>query len=391
MGWYSEPFWVRLPHTLFGTGTVKQVGKLVKQLGGKKVLVVTDPGVVRAGLLDYVKQPLEEEGIKFGVFDRCEPNCPIKVVQRCAQDAKEGNYDLMIGLGGGSAMDATKLASIAAASGVTKLESIRQYAVSGLPRRGLPKILIPTTAGTGSEISPVAVFVDTDNIKKDPRHEYLLGNIAIVDPLMIQYLPPEITAQTGMDALTHAFEAYLCSTPNIVADTMAEMAIKLISDNLRPACYDGAHNLDARYNMAIAATYAMASLFISGFSIYHPMGHSLQIEARTTHGISLYLVMAPIMEFNLMSTPNRFARIAELMGEKVEGLPLREAARKSINAVKQLGTDIGLPQRLRDIGVKKDQIPKFVDILFTTSAARVKANVPPLSQEDATRIYESVW
>lgn len=194
-----------------------------------------------------------------------------------------------------------------------------QYAVSGPPRRGLPQILIPTTAGTGSEISPVAVFVDTDNIKKAIRHEYTLGNIAIVDPLMTQYLPPEITAQTGIDALTHAFEGYLCPTPNIVADMIAEMAIKLISENLRPAYDDGAHNLDARYNMAIAATYAMSTLFISGLSIYHPMGHSLQIEARTTHGISLYLVMAPIMEFNLTTTPNRFARIAELMGEKNRG------------------------------------------------------------------------
>jgi len=388
---FSEPFWVRLPYTLIGSGTVNQVGKLAKQLGGKKVLVVTDPGVIQAGLLDYVKQSLEKEGVKVGVFGRCEPNCPVKVVQSCAQYAKEGNYDLMIGLGGGSTMDTTKLASIAAASGNTELESIRQYVVSGPPRRGLPKILIPTTAGTGSEISLSAVLVDTDNVKKSVLHEYNLSNIAIVDPLMTQYLPPEITAQTGMDALTHAFEGYLCPTPNIVADTLAEMTIKLIAENLRPAYRDGAHNMEARYNMAIAATYAMASPFIAGFSIYHAMGHSLQIEARTTHGISLYLVMPPVMEFNLMTTPDRFARIAELMGEKTEGLSQRGAARKSIDAVEKLGTDIGLPQRLRDIGVKKDQIPKFVDILFTTNVRRVKTNVPPVSRDDAAKMYESIW
>jgi len=121
------------------------------------------------------------------------------------------------------------------------------------------------------------------------------------------------------------------------------------------------------------------------------MGHSLQIEARTTHGISLYLVMPPVMEFNLMTTPDRFARIAELMGEKTEGLSQRGAARKSIDAVEKLGTDIGLPQRLRDIGVKKDQIPKFVDILFTTNVRRVKTNVPPVSRDDAAKMYESIW
>ena len=385
---HSEPFWVRLPYTLTGSGTVNQVGKLAKQLGGKRVLVVTDPGVVQAGLLSYVEQSLEKEGVNFGVFDRCEPNCPIGVVQSCARYAKEGEYDLMIGLGGGSTMDVTKLASIAAVSENPELENI---GLSGPPRRGLPKILIPTTAGTGSEISPSAVLVDTDNVKKSVSSEYNLSNIAIVDPLMTQHLPPEITAQTGMDALTHAFEGYLCSTPNIVADTLAEMAIKLISENLRSAYRDGAHDLEARYAMAIAATYAMASPFASGFSVYHAIGHSLQIEAKTTHGISLYLVMPPVMEFNLMTTSDRFARIAELMGEEIEGLSQREAARKSIDAVKKLGADIGLPQRLRDIGVKKDQLPRFVDILFTTNGSRVKANVPPISREDATRMYEAIW
>jgi len=391
MGWYSEPFWVRLPYTLIGTGTVGQVGELTKHLGGKKALIVTDPGVVQAGLLDKVKQPLEKEGIEFGVFDNCEPNCPLNVVQSCAQFAKEGGYDLVIGLGGGSVMDAAKLASIAATTEDITLESISKYIVSGPPGCGLPKILIATTAGTGAEISPIAVVVDVDGVKKAVRHEYCLANIAIIDPLMTQYLPPAITAQTGMDALTHAFEGYLCPRPNILADTLAEMTIKLISDNLRPAYHNGTQNLEARYNMAIAATYAMSTIPMAGVSLYHAMGHSLQIEAKTTHGISLYLVMPPVMEFNLMATPQRFARIAELMGENIDGLPLREAALKSIDAVKQLAIDIGLPQRLRDIGVKKEQIPKFVDILFTTYAERAKTNTPPLSRENAARLYELIW
>lgn len=389
MGWYSEPFWVRLPYTLIGTGTVGRVGELTKHLGGKKILIVTDSGVVQAGLLDKVKEPLEKESIEFGIFDSCEPNCPVDVVQRCAQFAKGGGYNLMIGLGGGSTLDTTKLASIAAATGDITLESIRNYVTGELPAPGLPKILIPTTAGTGSEISPVAVLVDVDGVKKAVKHEYCLANIAIVDPSMTQYLPAEITAHTGIDALSHVFEAYLCTTPNILSDTMAEMTIKLVSENLRVAYYNG--SLEARYNMAIAATYAMSTVFMSGLSLYHAMGQSLQIEAKTTHGISLYLVMPPIMEFNLMATPQRFARIAELMGEKIEGLPLRKAALKSIDAVKQLGTDIGLPQRLRDIGVKKEQIPRFVDILFTTYAERTRTNARPLSRQDATKLYESIW
>jgi len=386
-----KPFWVRIPYTLIGTGAVDNVGALAKELGGKKILIVTDQGVVQAGLVDKVKQSLEKEGIEFGIFDSCEPDAPVNVIKSCAQFAKEGGYDLVIGLGGGSVMDAAKLASIAATTEDITLESISKYIVSGPPGPGLPKILIATTAGTGSEISPIAVVVDVDGVKKAVRHEYCLTNIAIVDPLMTKYLPPAITAQTGMDALTHAFEGYLCPRPNILADTLAEMTIELISDNLRPAYHNGTEYLEARYNMAIASTYAMSTIPMAGVSLYHAMGHSLQIEAKTTHGISLYLVMPPVMEFNLMATPQRFARIAELMGENIEGLPLREAALKSIYAVKQLGTDIGLPQRLRDIRVKKEQIPKFVDILFTTYATRVTTNTPPLSREDATRLYESIW
>jgi alcohol dehydrogenase class IV len=380
---------------LIGTGTVEQLGEMVKHLGGNKVLVVTDPGVVQAGLLEKVKQPLEKEHIEFGVFDKCEPDCPVNVTQNCAQFAAAGGYDLLVGLGGGSTLDTTKLVSVAAAAEDISLENISSHVVNGPPRRGLQTILIPTTAGTGSEISAAAVLVDVDGVKKAARHEYYLAKIAIVDPLMTQYLPPAITAQTGIDALSHAFEAYLCPTPNILADTLAEMTIKLVSDNLRTAYRNGAQNLEARYNMAIAATYAMSTIFISGptpnVSLYHAMGHSLQIEAKTTHGISLYLVMPPIMEFNLMATPERFARIAEMMGEKVEGLPLREAASKSIDAVKQLAMDIGLPQRLRDIGVKKEQIPKFVEVLFNNYAGRIKANPRPISREDAIKLYESAW
>ncbi len=391
MASHTQSFSVQLPRTIIGIGTVGQVGELSKNLGGKKVLIVTDPGVIQAGLLDKVKQPLEKAGVELDVFDGCEPNCPVKTVQICAQFARDGSHDLMIGLGGGSNLDTTKIAAIGATEKDITLESIRNYIENPSLKRGLPKILIPTTAGTGSEISPVAVTVDIDGVKKVVRSEFCLANIAIVDPLMTLHLPPKITAHTGIDALSHAFEAYLCNTTNVLADALAEMTIKMIADNLCPAYYNGAQNLEARYNMAIAATYAMAATVMSGQSLFHAMGHSLQIDAKTTHGVSLYLVMPPVMEFKLMGIPHRFARIAELMGENIEGMSLREAALKSIDAVKQLGIDVGMPQRLRDIGVKKEQIPGFVNTLFTRYEVRTSTDTRFLSRDDATRIYESIW
>jgi len=384
-------FWVQLPHTLIGIGVVAQVGRLATNLGGKKVLIVTDKGVVLAGLVDKVKKPLEEAKIECGVFDGCEPNCPVKTIQSCAEVIKKGGYDLLIGLGGGSTLDTTKLASIAAVESSITLESVRTLIDNPALKKGLTKILIATTAGTGSEISPIGVTVDLDGVKKVIRHENNLANIAIVDPEMTQYLPKEITAHTGIDALSHAFESYLCTTPNVLSDSIAEMCIKLVAENLRLAYYNGPRNLEARYNMALAATYAMATPVMSGFTSFHAMGHCIQIEANITHGASLYLMMPPIMEYKLMSTPGRFSRIAELMGEKVEGLSLREAAMKSIEAVRRLGTDLNMPQRLRDVGVKKEQIPGFVNTLFSRYEARLKADTRAISKEDALKIYESIW
>jgi alcohol dehydrogenase class IV len=391
MAMTTPTFWVQLPYTLIGTGAVGQIGKLAAKLGGKKVLVVTDKGVIKAGLLDKLKRPLEEANIEFGVFDGCEPNCPVKTIQNLAEVIKSGGYDLLVGLGGGSTLDTTKLASIASVEKTITLESVRSLIDNPCLKKGLPKILISTTAGTGSETSPVAVTVDLDGVKKAIRHENNLADIAIVDPLMTQYLPKEITADTGIDALSHAFEAFLCPQPNVLADGLAEMCIRLISDNLRLAYYNGPQNLEARYNMALAATYAMATPIMSGFTSFHSMGHCIQIEANITHGASLYLMMPPVMDFKLMTAPHRFARIAELMGEKVEGLPLREAAMKAIAAVRQLGTDLGMPQRLRDVGIRREQIPGFVDTLFGRYEARSKADTRAISREDALKIYESIW
>ncbi len=387
----APTFWVQLPHTLIGVGMVGQVGTLARNLGGSKVLIVTDRGVVQAGLVDKAKRPLEEAKIEIGVFDGCEPNCPVKTIQNCAEVIKSGGYNLLIGLGGGSTLDTTKLASIASLEKTVSLESVRSLIDNPSLKKGLPKILIATTAGTGSEVSPIGVTVDLDGVKKVIRHPHNLADVAIVDPEMTQYLPKEITAHTGIDALSHAFEAYLCPVPNALSDSLAEMCIKLISDNLRLAYYNGPRNLEARYNMALAATYAMAAPVMSGFTSFHAMGHCIQIDAQITHGASLYLMMPPIMEYKLMTLPHRFARVAELMGEKIEGLSLREAAMKSVTAVRLLGQDLGLPQRLRDVGIKKEQIPGFINTLFSRYEARLKADTRSISREDALMIYESNW
>jgi len=387
-----EPFWVRIPYMLVGAGAVENVGTLAKKLGGKKVVIVTDPGVVQAGLVDKVKQPLEKEGIEFGIFDKCEPDAPVNVIRSCAQFIKEGGYDLMISVGGGSTLDAAKVAGIAATAEDVAKEDIAQYAVTGTPRHGLPKIQIATTAGTGSEVSLGAVWTDADGTKKVISGEYNLPEVAIVDPLMTLNLPAKVTADSGMDALSHAIEGYTTPKANPVSDMFNESAIKLVADNLRIAYYKGSKNLQARQNMAIAASNATIGLIMGGGAILvHAMGHSLQMKVHCTHGVSCSIMLPHVMEFNKFADPEKYARIAELMGEKIDGLPLRDAAQKAVDAVRKLTLDIGMPQRLRDIGVKKEQLPQFVDILFTVNTRMLNSNPRVCTREDATRIYEAAW
>jgi alcohol dehydrogenase class IV len=385
-----EPYWAKLPHILTGVDVVKQVGELAKNLGGKKILVITDQGVIKAGLLDKVQQSLEESRIEFGIFDKCEPDAPVGVIISCAQFAKEGGYDLFVGLGGGSSMDTAKLSAVAATEDNIRPDIISQYTVNGPTMGGLPSIMIATTAGSGAEVSEGAVVTDTDGVKKAVHG--CMADIAIVDPMMTLNLPAEITADTGIDALSHSLESYVHPKANILCETLGGMAIKMISENLRLAYNDGPNRLDARYNMAVGATWSLAAGMMSPFHIMvHMMGYSFQKEAKITHGRSISLMLPHVMEFNLMTNLPKYAKLAQIMGENIEGLSLREAAMKSINAVRNLSQDIGLPQRLRDIGLGKNQISSFVDSLFTRNEQDLLSNPRQVSREDAARIYEAAW
>lgn len=387
-----EPFWFRMPDTLIGTGAVQNVGALAKKTGAKKVLIVTDQGVARAGLVDRVKQPLEKEGIEFGVFDGCQPDAPVSAIKACARFAREGGYDLMISVGGGSTMDTAKVAATVSAAGDVDAEDVGKYVPTNVPRAGLPKIHIPTTAGTGSEVSIAAVITDVDGCKKAILSEYFYPEVAIVDPLMTLNLPAKITADSGIDTLCHGIEAYTSLKASTVSDMFAEKTIKLVADSLRTAYCKGHENLEARYNMAIAAHHSSIALSTAGGAILpHGMGYAIQMEAHCTHAVSCSIVLPYIMEFNMLIDQEKYARMAELMDEKIEGLSLRESARKAVDAVRQISLDVNMPQRLRDIGIKKEQLPRLVDMLFTFSPRHLSNNPRDCSKEDAAGIFEAAW
>lgn len=388
----NRSFDIRIPYTLFGNGEAGNVGKIAKELGARKVLLVTDQGIVQSGLLDKVKQPLETEGIGIAIFADVLPENPIEIVEKTARAALENGCDMMIGVGGGNIMDNAKLASILITAQDISKEDVSQWLGTDMvPRRGIPKILIPTTAGTGSEWTPVAITT-LEGRKMAIRSAYLLPEAVIVDPLLTLNLPQKITADTGMDALSHAVESYTGLRANQLSDMIEEKAIKLIATNLRAAYAKGSNNIEARYNMSFASMIACNFFLVAGPHLGHGMAHSLHsVVHNTTHGITCSLILCSVMEFNMIATLEKQARIAELMGENVEGLSLQDKARRAVEAVRELSVDVGMPQRLRDIGMKKEDIETAVDVLFKYHMSLVNNNPRHCSREEAIKIFSAVW
>ena len=378
---------VRVPRTLIGINASEQVGAIAKELGAKKVLIVTDAGVIAAGLIDGVKASLKRENIAFEVFDHCPTSAPLSAIHQCSISIEDEECNLIVGIGGGSVMDLAKLATIVAAHGGDANVLLEPNKIKA---GGLPKIFLPTTSGTGSEWSNSAVFTNEAAKRKMPlRHDYLWADAAIIDPLLTLNLPPSVTADTGMDALSHAIEGYTSLKANIVADMFAEKAIQLIAENLRIAYARGSKHIESRYNMAIAAGLAMLAMRSSASYIVHSLSYPLGLKTGLSHGGACSLMLPYVMEFNLIGNSAKFARVAELMGESTEGLCLGEKAQKSVEAVKHLATDIGLPQRLGEVGVSKDDIPEVVDYIFTFHSYQIETNPRELTREDAEKILEA--
>ncbi|MEE9366605.1 MAG: iron-containing alcohol dehydrogenase, partial [Dehalococcoidales bacterium] len=266
---------------IFGNGVVSQVGAEVEKMGAAKVLIVTDAGVVKGGLTAGVEESLKTLKIDYGVFDRVEAEPPARIVGECAREVCENHYDIIIGVGGGSSLDVAKGASIVATNGGRVLDYVGRDMV---PRAGVPKILIPTTAGTGSEVTWVFVVTDeVDNDKKVIFSAYNLADVAIIDPLLTVSMPPKLTADTGVDALTHAVETYVSRTSTPFGDVLALEAIHLISEYL-PVAYAKAENIEARYNMSLGATVAGLAFGSGGVGAVHALAYVLDTEYHMSHG-----------------------------------------------------------------------------------------------------------
>jgi alcohol dehydrogenase class IV len=367
-----------------GTGAAKQVGIESKALGGKKALIVTDPGVVKAGLIDGIQESLESEKLDMGVYDRVVAEPPARVIDESAQIAREEGYDIIIGIGGGSSLDAAKGASIMA----TNKGRVLDYAgVDMIPKGGLPKILLPTTGGTGSEATRVFVVTDEEeNTKKVVYSNFNLADVAIIDPLLSISMPPAVTADTGIDALVHAIEAYVSVNATPFSDILAIEAIRLIAENL-PIAYAKGSNIEARYNMALAANLAGLAFTSGGLGGVHGLAYVLGTEYHMSHGRSNAIMLPHVMDYNKIGNLEKYAQIARAMGEHIQGLCAYEAADKSIDAVKKLLEAVDISIRLPDYGIRKEDLPRLVQGGMKQARLFVP-NPRDLTKEDVEKIYK---
>jgi alcohol dehydrogenase class IV len=372
---------------VFGPETAKSLGNEVLQLGGKRVFIVTDPGIVKAEMLQPIKASLESVKIPCVIYDRVEPEPPIRCVNEATSQFLSERCDVIVGLGGGSSLDVAKGVSVLATNGGNLLDMI---GIDLVKKRGAPKILIPTTSGTGSEVTRVLVVTDEkDNTKKVVNSIYTLADAVLVDPLLTLSVPPKVTADTGTDALVHAIETYVSGNATPFSDILAERAIRWIATYL-PIAWAKGSNLEARYFMSLAATTAGMAFASGGLGAVHALAYPIGTEYRLPHGRSNAIMLPHVMKYNLSGNPEKYANIAGLMGKGMEGLSATKGASLSIDAVQELLETLQIPYHLRDYGISKGDFPKFVEGAMKFARLFVP-NPRDLTEKDVLSIYEEAY
>jgi len=369
---------------VFGCGALDRLGDEILGFNSKKVFLVADPVLEKLGIVDRVKGAIEKSQIEVVLFTKVEPNPTIELGEEAAEIVRsQKDIGTVIGLGGGSSMDVAKISAMLAKNP----GSVRDYiGVEKVKQFGLPTIMIPTTAGTGSEVSNASILADKQkHLKLGTMSRFLTPSLALVDPCLLTSLPPSVTASTAMDALTHAVEAYTANKAYPMTDLFALKSVELIGKYLRQA-YSNGENLEARYNISLAALYAGIAIATASVGAAHALAYPVEGEYNLAHGVANGLMLPYVAEFNMLSNLGKFGEIAEAMGERIEGLSERDAALKGVEAIKQLCVDLSIPLHLRDFGIKEDVLDHLSEQAF--GIKRIIDNNPrKLTLADIKKIY----
>ena len=372
----------------FGAGLISHLGEVVRSEFGSRVLLVTDPGMLATGLVDKVQESLVKAGVHVTVFSDVVADPPESVVLAATGVIKAAEVDLVIGFGGGSSLDVAKLVAVLA-KGTQNLTEI--YGVGNITGTRLPMILIPTTSGTGSEVTPIAIVTTGESEKMGVVSPVLIPDIALLDPELTLSLPAHVTAATGIDAMVHAIEAYasVSVNNNPISKILAQQAVRLMGAALETAVHSPG-DIDARSDMLLGSLLAGQAFANSPVAAVHALAYPIGGHYKVPHGLSNALVLPQVLRFNAVTTPQPYAEIGSWAFPNLVGISIQAAAANFADAMADLSKRCGLQQSLREMGIERAALPMLArDAMKQT---RLLVNNPrAVTQADALAIYEAVW
>ena len=374
------------PSLRMGAGLASQLGDIVKPICGDNILFVTDPGMVATGLVAPVIESLRAVGITVRVFDQVQADPPEAVILQAAYMAR--NVSGVVGFGGGSSLDVAKLAALLAASGQPLAEA---YGIGNAKGPRLPLVLVPTTSGTGSEVTPISIVTTGASEKMGVVSPLILPDVAVLDPELTLGLPAHVTAATGIDAMVHAIEAYASANPNNnpVSRALAVEALRLMGRVLQRAV-DTPGDIEARSDMLLGSMLAGQAFANSPVAAVHALAYPIGGHYKVPHGLSNALVLPHVLRFNAEVAPQAYADLLPHVFPQVSFKGVDDAALKFVEGMAALSRACGLQQNLRDMGIEKEALPMLArDAMNQT---RLLVNNPrPVDEAAALAIYEAAW
>lgn len=371
----------------FGAGCRKELPEVLKRMNLKKALVVTDKGLIKVGTTKLVTDILDEAGFPYEVYSEVKPNPTVTNVQQGVEAFKNSNADCIVAIGGGSAMDTAKGIGIVS-NNPEFADVVSLEGCAPTKNKSVPIVALPTTAGTGAEVTINYVIIDEERQAKmvcvDPND---IPAVAIVDPELTYSLPKSLTAATGMDALTHAIEGYITKGAWVMSDMYELQAIKMIAENL-PLAVDEPTNPVGREGMALAQYIAAQAFSNVGLGLVHGMAHPMGSLHDIPHGVANAMLLPTIMEFNMPMCIEKYGIIARTMGVDTTGMTAEEAAQAACDAVKALAIRVGIPQHLTEIGITEENIPALAAQAITDVCT--PGNPREVTEAEIVELYKKV-
>ena len=382
------------PRIEFGEGAIANLADHVKTFGGKKPLIVSDAGISKVGILSQAVTPLEDANLPYATYVDIEPNPTDVSITQGVEVYQKEKCDGVIAVGGGSVMDAAKAIRLL----TTHAPPLEPYYVDSDGANKIrddmpPLICVPTTSGTGSEVSQGAVITDTSLRTTDRWRKraiitrFNMANLALLDPVLTVKMPPTLTAATGMDAITHGIEAYVATKHHPIAEGVALQALKMLGENIRTAYHSG-ENIVARGEMLLASCMAAFS-FQKGLGAVHSIAHQLSTDAPIPHGVANAILLPHVMEFNLPHVIEKYADVADALGVNLEGMSKGEAACAAIDKIRELNAELNMPTGLGEAGLDREKIPKLAADAMLDHC--YKLNPRQCTEQDMLHLLEAAF